>query len=276
MESHMVSAERVLNYTKIQFENEHKGKDLPPKSWPREGSLKLQDISLQHCPGFTEIPHQLPVTIKSGEKIGVVARNGGGKSSLAQALSRILSVKGQIFIDGININSLHSTAVRSALVVVPQIPFLFNGSLRLNLDPKNRYSDNEIWRILGKVQLRDLIEKRSEKDDKLLLQVTENGANFSVGEIQLICLARGLLQDSKIFVIDQATTSLDQERNNVIQNVLHEELSECTILFTSPPSTTWIHFDKIIVLDKGRVVEFDKPQILLERKDSIFTHLLGS
>ena len=202
MESLMVSAERILNYAKLQYESEHNGKDFPPELWPREGSLKLQDISFQHYSRDSKIPHQMPVTIKSGEKIGVVTRSGAGKSSLVQALSKILSVKGQIFIDGININSLYSKAVRSALAVVPQTPFLFNGSLRLNLDPKNIYSDDQIWRVVEKVQLRDLIEKRSGKDNKLLLQVTENGANFSVGEMQLICLARALLQDSKIFLID--------------------------------------------------------------------------
>ena len=271
MESHMISVERILNYTRLQYKNDCDSKDVPPALWPREGSIIFQDISLSHCHlRYSNVPLNMTVSIKCGEKIGVFARNGAGKSSLAKAICHLpTSVKGQIFIDGMNVNSLNPTVVRSAVVVVSQTPFLFSGSLRLNLDPKNIYSDKQVWKVLDQVQLRDVLKKRAGKGNELLLQVTGNGANFSMGEMQLICLARGLLQDSKIFVFDQVTSCLDPEKIKAIQDVLHEELFDRTVLVNSPPLNTWMDYDNIIVLDNGHIVDFGEPQTLLERKQSI-------
>ena len=270
----MISVERVLSYTKFKPENGYDNKDYPPKRWPREGSLKFQDVSLVYHPGGPKALRHVSATINSGEKIGIVGRNGAGKSSLLSALCRMSVFKGQIFIDGININSINLPAARSAVTVIPQNPVMFNGSLRLNLDPESAHSDIEIWNVLSQVQLADLIEKRAVESDKFRLTVTDYGANFSVGEKQLICLARALLRNCKVVVFDEATSCVDQETDELLHRVLQKDMLGRTLLTISRRLKTLRDCDKIIVLDKGRIVEFDKPQNLLEREDSMLTKLL--
>ena len=163
-----------------------------------------------------------------------------------------------------------------ALVVISQNPFLFNGTLRDNLDPESVYSDEEIWYVLKQVKLENLLQERSLNSDQLHLPVTENGDNFSVGERQLLSLARVLLRDTKIVILDEATASVDYNTDQILQHVIHSELQGRTVLTVAHRVETVLDYDRILVIDGGRVVEFNTPQSLLKAKSSCFAQIVQS
>ena len=205
--------------------------------------------------------------------MGVVGLTGAGKTSLTAAFSRMPDAQGKIFIDDIDINSINIQSAREALAVIPQIPFLFNGTLRQNLDPGHNFCDTQIWMVLEQVQLKDLLEKRLDKGDLLHLVVTENGANFSAGERQLICMARLLLRETKIIILDEATANIDYQTDQIIQNVIRNELQDQTVVTIAHRLDTVLDYDKIMVMETGKIVEFDSPNSLLQRKDSYFSRM---
>ena len=274
----MVSVERVLNYAELEPEPGYENDAKPPEEWPKSGGITLKDVSLIYYPGGPEVLHQLNAQIKAGERVGVVGRTGAGKTSLTSAFSRMPDPQGKILIDDVDIVSINIQSAREALAIIPQTPFLFNGTLRQNLDPGNNYSDTQIWLALGQVQLKSLLEKRVEEDDLLHLVVTENGANFSVGERQLICMARLLLRETKIIILDEATANIDYQTDQIIQSVIRNELQGRTVVTIAHRLDTVLDYDKIMVMDSGRIVEFDSPELLLQSKDSYFArmfHLAG-
>ena len=274
LESTMISAERVLSYTQLEAEPGYSVEANPRNNWPENGSIKFKDVSLTYYPGGPQVLHGVCLNIASGEKVGIVGRTGAGKSSVVAAMCQMPNANGQIIIDGVDISSINVQSARVALAVISQNPFLFNGTLRDNLDPESVYSDEEVWYVLKQVKLKNLLQERSLNSDQLHIPVTENGDNFSVGERQLLCLARVLLRDTKIVILDEATASVDYNTDQILQHVIRSELQGRTVLTISHRVETVLDYDRIMVIDGGRVVEFDTPQSLLKETSSCFARII--
>lgn len=184
--------------------------------------------------------------------------------------------QGEIIIDDVMTSTLNIRALRAAVAVIPQRPFIFNDSLRRNLDPWEQHSDAEKWAVLEKVQLKSIVESRGTSEEALQFVITEGGRNLSVGERQLICLARALLQNAKIILLDEATANIDYLTDRMIQGVIRKEVTHCTVLTIAHRLDTVLEYDRIMVLESGKIVEFDKPDTLLQKKDSFLSELYYS
>ena len=271
----MVSVERVMTYTQLEPEPGYTRNIHPPHDWPQLGSIQLKNVSLRYYPGAPTVLNNLNFTIKAGEKVGIVGRTGAGKSSLAAALLRMPEPEGEILIDSIPTSNMNIQDSRHVMTFIPQSPFLFNDTLRRNIDPTDRYTDAEVWRVLKQVQLNTLLEKRGGAREELRSRVTERGANFSVGERQLICLARALLLKTKIILLDEATANVDYKTDQLIQDIIRQATEEYTVLTIAHRLDTVLDYDRIMVLEEGKIVEFDKPDELLKINGS-FSRLFTS
>eukprot|EP00644_Phytophthora_capsici_P001159 jgi/Phyca11/511477/fgenesh2_kg.PHYCAscaffold_86_\ len=216
-------------------------------------------------------------TVKSGEKVGICGRTGSGKSSLMSVLFRVVEIPqtGRVLIDGVDIATITVHQLRTELTIIPQDPMLFSGSLRMNLDPFAQKEDSELWEVLRKVHLADTV---GEWGSGLDYEVAEKGENLSVGQRQLLCIARALIRDSKVIVMDEATANVDQESDKLIQQTMKESFGggESTVLCIAHRLETIMDSDKILVLDAGEVVEYDSPSVLLQVKGGMFQSLVGS
>jgi ABC-type multidrug transport system fused ATPase/permease subunit len=216
---------------------------------------------------------EIDFNIQAGEKIGIAGRTGSGKSSLMVALFRIEELsEGNIYIDGIDIAQIPLKVLRSKLGIIPQDPVMFSASVRFNLDPFHLSSDEELWHVLEQVQMKQHV---SSLPGKLSELVSEGGENFSAGQRQLICIARALLRKPKILVLDEATASIDNETDALIQKMISEQFhGQCTVLTIAHRLHTIMDSDRVMVLDSGKIVEFDAPQRLLTREEgSVFKKL---
>ena len=259
----MTSVERVMTYTKLDSEPGYKVQRLPPEHWPHEGNITYQDVSLTYYPGGPQVLKKINLNIKGGTKIGVAGRTGAGKSSFVAALMRMPDADGDILIDDIPIKQINLQEARRCISVLGQYPVLFSGSLRKNLDLLKQLEDADLWRALEDVQLKRLVENLEGKLDHELL---EHGANVSVGERQLICLARVLLQQNKIVILDEPTAHVDPETEQTIWNVVREKLKDSTVITIAHRLSTIKDCDMILVLKDGEVDEFDKFDALVNKK----------
>uniref|UniRef100_A0A8C1R931 ATP-binding cassette sub-family C member 5 n=1 Tax=Cyprinus carpio TaxID=7962 RepID=A0A8C1R931_CYPCA len=276
VEAKFTSVERLLEYiTNCVSEGPRSVKDANTSSgWPQEGTITFQKYSMRYRDNTPIVLNNLHINIKPGEKVGIVGRTGSGKSSLGVALFRLAEpAEGTIFIDDVDICKLGLRDLRSRLSVIPQDPVLFIGTVRYNLDPFNNYKDEELWLALEKTFMKDTIAKLPEK---LHSPVVENGENFSVGERQLMCMARALLRNSKIILLDEATASIDSETDSMIQHTIRDGFQHCTMLTIAHRINTVLESDRILVMDQGKVVEFDPPQDLIQRPNSLFASLLAA
>ncbi|OLY82861.1 Metal resistance protein YCF1 [Smittium mucronatum] len=299
LENNIVSVERNKEYCDLPSEAPEIIQDnRPPADWPSQGEIVLSNYSTRYREGLDLILKNVDLTIPSGSKVGVVGRTGAGKSSLTLALFRIIeAAEGKISIDGIDISTIGLHDLRSKLVIIPQDPILFSETLRANLDPFNEFSDTEIWSALEKSRLKPWVLSQdsqaengkeagsalptSESDPSnhslgLNIMIQQGGSNMSLGQRQLVCLARALLRRSKVLVLDEATAAIDVETDRFIQNVIREEFSSCTVITIAHRLNTIIDSDYILVLEKGEVAEFDRPQNLLDNPDSLFTNLVNN
>ncbi|KAL3269853.1 hypothetical protein HHI36_008911 [Cryptolaemus montrouzieri] len=265
VETNVVAIERIKEYSQAPQEASWEIPDTKPHdAWPENGNLSFEKYSVRYRPGLDLVLNDIDIHIKGGEKIGIVGRTGAGKSSLTLCLFRIIEAAGgSIIIDGIDISKIGLHDLRSKITIIPQDSVLFSGSLRLNLDPYDKYTDEEIWTALEHAHLKDLI---SDFPNGLSYEVTEGGENFSIGQRQLICLSRALLRKTKLFILDEATAAVDLQTDDLIQKTIRKEFKDCTILTIAHRLNTIMDYDKIIVLDKGYIKEYDTPQNLLHKK----------
>ncbi|KAL2917402.1 hypothetical protein HK105_203066 [Polyrhizophydium stewartii] len=252
-------------------------RELPtdPKdgAWPTAGAVAIRDLEIRYPsrPDHAVI-QDLSLDIRPGEKVGVVGRTGSGKSTLMTALFRIMEAsKGSIAIDGIDIASLGLKTLRSRLQIIPQDPVLFKGTVRSNLDFAGKYTDDELWAALDVVGLKDFV---GSLDGKLDAAIDENGANLSMGQRQLMCLCKAILAKPKVLIMDEATASVDAEADKRIQESIETQFAATTVLSIAHRLNTIAVFDRVLVLDGGRIAEFDAPHVLLGRAGSVFGEMV--
>lgn len=284
VETNIVSVERVMEYSRLTPEApEVIESNRPAADWPQSGELKFVDYSTKYRPELDLVLKHINLSIKPHEKVGIVGRTGAGKSSLTLALFRIIeSVSGNIEIDNVDTSKLGLADLRHKLSIIPQDSQVFEGTIRSNLDPTNCFTDDQIWRALDLSKLKEHVLKMyedslsnvGEDDDKIAsaleVKLSEGGSNLSVGQRQLMCLARALLIPSHILVLDEATAAVDVETDKVLQETIRSEFRDRTILTIAHRLNTILDSDRIIVLEKGEVAEFDTPENLLKKKDSLF------
>ncbi|KAJ3358533.1 hypothetical protein GGF32_000311, partial [Allomyces javanicus] len=260
LENALVSVERINEYMQLPAEapEETTAVALDAK-WPVDGSIDIDDYSTTYREGLDPVLKHVSVHVRAGERVGIVGRTGAGKSSLTLALFRIIeATSGRITIDGLDIAQLGLQDLRTRLTILPQDPIIFHASVRDNLDPTGANDDAAVWRALDSAGLADFIRELEGQLDAPL-----TAASMSVGQSQLLCLARALLRKTKILVLDEATASVDPQTDEIVQKTIRREFAGCTILTIAHRVATVMDYDKILTLDHGKVVEFDSPEVLL-------------
>lgn len=260
LENSLTSVERLVEYSKVDKES---SKGERPRVWPKRGKIEFKDLELRYVKNVEPILKKLNFTVDPGEKLGIIGRTGAGKSSIIYSLFRLYSVNGTILIDDVDVKKINLETLRKSISIIPQDPLIFSGTLRTNLDPYFAYSDEELWRALEDVNMKQVVLD-------LDVQLRENGSNYSIGQKQLICLARAILRKNKIIILDEATANVDQETDELIQKVIKKKFTDCTVLTIAHRLDNVIDCDKIMVMDNGNVVEFGNPRVLMTDEDGIF------
>ena len=287
VESCMTAVERLRYYAECPMEKEHRkplcatvgrcggsgsgggigdgtGDDSDgalDSSWPATGSIRFEDCRMRYRPGLPDVLCGLSLSVRGGEKVGWCGRTGAGKSSVMVALLRMVELSGgKVFIDSVDIASVALATLRSRVSIIPQDPVLFSGTIRENLQPDASVDDATLWQVLGDVHLAD----RLRGEGKLDAVVAEHGTNFSVGEKQLLCIARALLRNSRIILMDEATASIDAKTDALIQQLVRERFKSSTVLTIAHRLNTIVEYDTIVVVDGGQVVETGTPLELLQ------------
>lgn len=265
METNIVAVERLKEYSETKKEAPWRIQEMTPAStWPQVGRVEFRDYSLRYRDDLDMVLKHINITIEGGEKVGIVGRTGAGKSSLTLGLFRIKECsEGEIIIDDVNIAKIGLHDLRFKITIIPQDPILFSGSLRMNLDPFSQYSDEEVWTSLELAHLKNFV---SALPDKLNHECAEGGENLSVGQRQLVCLARALLRKTKILVLDEATAAVDLETDDLIQSTIRTQFEDCTVLTIAHRLNTIMDYTRVIVLDKGEIRECGAPSELLQRR----------
>ncbi|KAF1319108.1 Abc transporter c family member 5, partial [Globisporangium splendens] len=268
----MVSPERILEYADIPAEGSEKVLVIEPApQWPHQGSIKFENVVFSYKEGAPAVLKGLSFDIKNNEKIGIVGRTGAGKSSLTMALFRINELDaGRILIDGEDISTMPLRSLRSKLSIIPQSPVLFKGTLRAYMDPFDEFTDAEIWSAFEKVEMKEQI---GSLENQLSYELSENGENFSVGERQMLCMARALLTQTRIVVMDEATASIDHATEKKLQTMIDRDFKDATVLTIAHRLATVLDSDRIMVLSDGNVVEFDSANNLVQNPKGAFYEL---
>lgn len=270
LENQMTSVERVLEYTNVEQEDalETPPAKKPPKTWPENGKVEFSRLYLKYAPEDHPVLCNLNFVIQPREKVGIVGRTGAGKSSLISALFRLAHIEGHIFIDEVDTKDLGLHDLRSKISIIPQEPVLFSGTMRKNLDPFDEYTDATLWKALEDVELKEVVEDLTAG---LNSKMSEGGSNFSVGQRQLVCLARAIIRNNKVLVLDEATANVDPQTDALIQTTIRKKFAECTVLTIAHRLHTVMDSDKVLVMDAGTMVEFDHPYLLLQDENG-FLH----
>lgn len=260
----MSSVERTLEYVQLKEERS----DSVAIPFPRHsaGKIEFDHVSLSY--GFTPVLSDISCIIRGGERIGIVGRTGAGKSSLIAALFRLSELtSGTIQIDGIDIESIDLKLLRSGISIIPQNPTLFSGTIRFNLDPLSEYCNEQLWSVLESVNMKSYV---SSLCDQLQSVLEGNGSSLSVGQRQLLCLARALLGRNRIIILDEATANVDYQTDELIQQTIREHFHSCTVLTIAHRIQSVIDYDRIMVMHLGSIHEFDSPQRLIKSKGMFY------
>jgi len=290
LQGQLVAVERLDEYLVKRTEAPAETGVCLPKQWPQEGRIEFKNYSTRYREGLDLVMKNVSFTVQPAEKVGIVGRTGAGKSSLTLALFRIIEAAdsywarssaqdvkdvsalleqeplldgGSIEIDGVDISTVGLHTLRQHLAIIPQDPTLFAGTVRDNLDFSGKASDSDLWEALERAHLKEHVSSLA---GGLSFEVAQNGENFSVGQRSLICLARALLRKTKILVLDEATAAVDVETDELIQKTIRKEFKDRTILTIAHRIKTVMDSDKILVLEQGRVEEYESPKVLLARK----------
>ncbi|XP_074753053.1 ATP-binding cassette sub-family C member 10 [Athene noctua] len=272
-ETMMVSVERTEEYTTdIPTEPQDKLVQVAA-DWPSQGLVEFQHVVLAYRVGLPNALDGVSFTVYPGEKVGIVGRTGSGKSTLFLALFRMLELKsGRILLDGVDSQLVGLEELRSRLAIIPQDPFLFSGSIRENLDPQGKRTDAELLEVLEQCHLRDAVTQMGGLDSEL----GERGKSLSLGQRQLVCLARALLTQAKVLCIDEATASVDQKTDQLLQQTIRQRFADKTVLTIAHRLNTILDSDRVLVMQAGRVAELDSPTCLSQKDGSLFQRLLHS
>ncbi|NXA51711.1 MRP7 protein, partial [Nothocercus julius] len=272
-ETMMVSVERTEEYTTdIPIEPQDKLVQVAA-DWPSQGHVEFQEVVLAYRAGLPNALDGVSFALYPGEKVGIVGRTGSGKSTLFLALFRMMELKaGRILLDGVDSRLVGLKDLRSRLAIIPQDPFLFSGSIRENLDPQGHHTDSELYQVLEQCHLRDVVLHMGGLDSEL----GERGKSLSVGQRQLVCLARALLTQAKVLCIDEATASVDQKTDQVVQQTIRQSFADKTVLTIAHRLNTILDSDRVLVMQAGRVAELDSPARLRRKDGSLFQRLLRS
>ncbi|KAI7987298.1 ABC transporter C family member 10 [Camellia lanceoleosa] len=269
----IISVERLEQYMHIPSEApEIIEANRPAFNWPTIGKVEIRDLKVQYRPNAPLVLRGISCIFEGGHKIGIVGRTGSGKTTLIKVLFRLVEpTEGMIIIDDLNISNIGLHDLRSRFAIIPQDPTLFSGSVRYNLDPLSEHTDHEIWEVLAKCRLRELVEKKEEGLDSLVVQ---DGSNWSTGQRQLFCLGRALLKRRKILVLDEATASIDNATDSVIQRTIRTEFEDCTVITVAHRIPTVMDCTMVLAISDGKLVEYDQPMKLMNKEGSLFGQLV--
>ncbi|XP_071185882.1 ATP-binding cassette sub-family C member 4-like isoform X1 [Salvelinus alpinus] len=267
VENMMTSVERVVEYTELESEAPWETQKRPPPEWPSQGLITFDRVSFSYSSDGPVVLKDMKAMFRPKEKVGIVGRTGAGKSSLVSALFRLAEPEGRIYIDGVLTSEIGLHDLRQKMSIIPQDPVLFTGTMRKNLDPFSQHTDEDLWNALQEVQLKSAVEELPNKMETVL---AESGSNFSVGQRQLVCLARAVLRKNRILIIDEATANVDPRTDELIQKTIRDKFRECTVLTIAHRLNTIIDSDRILVLDAGQIHAYDEPYTLLQNHDGIF------
>ncbi|KAJ3368818.1 Multidrug resistance-associated protein 1 [Allomyces arbusculus] len=269
LENVLVSVERIKEYSEVPTEAAEETPFDLDQSWPAKGAIEFKDYTTSYRPGLDPVLKHVNLSIKAGERVGIVGRTGAGKSSLTLALFRAIEATGgSILVDGEDLSTIGLDDVRSRLTILPQDPILFDAKVRDNLDPSGTKDDAALWHALEGAGLAGYVRQQDDALDAML-----TASSLSVGQAQLLCLARAILRKTKVLVLDEATASIDHQTDEIVQKTIRREFAGCTVLTIAHRIATILDYDKVCVLDQGEVTEFDKPEALLSKADSIFYSL---
>ncbi|TYG91735.1 hypothetical protein ES288_A12G285900v1 [Gossypium darwinii] len=271
--NYIISVERLNQYMDIPSEApEVIEENRPPSNWPAVGKVEIRDLQIRYRPDAPLVLRGISCTFQGGHKIGIVGRTGSGKTTLISALFRLVEpTGGKILVDGIDICTIGLHDLRSRFGIIPQDPTLFNGTVRYNLDPLSQHTDQEIWEVLDKCQLREAVQ---EKEDGLDSLVVEDGSNWSMGQRQLFCLGRALLRRSRVLVLDEATASIDNATDLILQKTIRTEFADCTVITVAHRIPTVMDCTMVLAISDGKLVEYDEPTTLIQREGSLFGQLV--
>ncbi|ERF71322.1 hypothetical protein EPUS_03476 [Endocarpon pusillum Z07020] len=289
VELDMNAVERIVEYSNIPIENQ--SGDTAPAAWPTEGRLEVANLVVGYAADMPPVLKGLSFSVQRNQRVGVVGRTGAGKSSLTLALFRFLEAReGVVLIDGVDISKIRLQDVRSRLAIIPQDPVLFSGTIRTNLDAFDEHNDRELRDALERVHLVSGMSAPSDEPSgtttpvdpnpnrnifrSLSSKISEGGLNLSQGQRQLLCLARAIVSRPKIMVLDEATSAVDMETDAMIQRSIREEFQDSTLIVIAHRLSTIADFDKILVMGDGRVLEYDEPRLLMEKKDGDFRKMV--
>ncbi|XP_047431170.1 ATP-binding cassette sub-family C member 9 isoform X7 [Mugil cephalus] len=270
LEVQMAAVKKVNSFLSTESENYEGSMDTSqvPENWPHDGEIKIQDLCVRYDPMLKPVLKHVNACIKPGQKVGICGRTGSGKSSLSLAFFNMVDIfEGKIIIDGIDICKLPLPTLRSRLSIILQDPVLFSGSIRFNLDPERMCTDDRLWEALEIAQLKNMVKTLPGGLDAV---VTEGGENFSVGQRQLFCLARAFVRKSSILIMDEATASIDMATENILQKVVMTAFADRTVVTIAHRVHTILTADLVIVMKRGNIMEYDKPETLLEQEDGMF------
>lgn len=273
VDTYMNSVQRIMDLIKIEPEQGYNVPTQPHEPWPSTGQICFKNVSLTYTNAEKKALKEINIFINPREKVGIVGRNGTGKSSLINALFRMPEIEGHIFIDDIDTKVINLQRMRRGISVITKDPVIFCGNVRSNVDPFDKYTDRQIWDVLEKTHTRAWVEALPKQ---LYQDMAECCGSLGSSEKQLFAIARALLYNARILVMDEATASVDYKTDRLIQELIRSKFKNSTVLTIPYRLSTIIDYDRVIVMDNGHITEFDKPEKLLKKADGLFAHLYSS